>query len=300
MNKFNPRLLAALFGLALLSASVQAANVATVETVRAPAWIEKAGKREPLVPGTTIGEKDKVYTGGDGRLVLRLPEGSPVVLGENVQFAIPSMKLQGQGKSGVFESTLQLFTGTLRYVTSALNSFKDNKRSVQVRTATATIGIRGTDFWTMTDADHDAVCVFEGKVDVTRPNEPLAILDGPGAFWVANTGKPPNPLGVATSAQLAKFKESVAVVPGSGLALKGGAWKVIAALADDKQTADGVQAMLRERGYAASSKAVRVGGQNLIEVRITDLATEEDAQALARKIKPLAGVSPLVVLPEKH
>ena len=52
------------------------------------------------------------------------------------------------------------------------------------------MGIRGTDFWSMTDAEHDAVCLFEVHVAVQRDARPDIALTQPGAFWVTYTGQP--------------------------------------------------------------------------------------------------------------
>lgn len=85
---------------------------------------------------------------------------------------------------------LRLIAGVFRYATDYTSKALGNRRELNLKLSTATVGIRGTDFWSMTDAEHDAVCLFEVHVAVQRDARPDIALTEPGAFWVTYTGQP--------------------------------------------------------------------------------------------------------------
>ena len=158
----------------------------------------------PLQPGQLLRDSDKAVTADGARMLLRLPDRSAIRLGEQTQLQIQSVMTQQQGAAGTSEikSSLRLITGVFRYATDYTSKALGNTRELNLEVATATVGIRGTDFWAMSDAAHDAVCVFEGAVAVERDGRDTIALNQPGAFWVVFTGQPEQPAGQATPAQL--------------------------------------------------------------------------------------------------
>jgi len=57
------------------------AQPAVVEAVQYPAWLERGGNAVPLTPGTALQSRDRLRTGANARVQLKLPEGSAVKLG---------------------------------------------------------------------------------------------------------------------------------------------------------------------------------------------------------------------------
>ena len=80
MKPFRKVLFAALL---LASTLAAAAPAAFVEGVQMPAWVDRAGHRQPVVPGMELKPGDRLTTGPGSRLAVRLSEGSTVKLGEN-------------------------------------------------------------------------------------------------------------------------------------------------------------------------------------------------------------------------
>ena len=74
--------------LALMAAAAAHAEIATVEAVQYPAWLERAGASVPLTPGTRLQARDRLRTGDNARVRIKMGEGSAVKLGERAQFAI--------------------------------------------------------------------------------------------------------------------------------------------------------------------------------------------------------------------
>lgn len=264
--------------------SARAATAPTVvEAVQLPAWVEHSGQRRPAQPGQTLGARDSAITAEGARMLLRLPDRSMVKLGEKTQFLIEEMAQSRSGKvdPGTLKSTLRLVTGIFRYATDYSSKALGVRRDLSLKINTATVGVRGTDFWSMTDEAHDAVCLFEGKVEVLSSAQGSIPLDKPGAFWLTFTGKPATPPGQATPDQLAKFIAQAELTPGAGIALEGGRWRAVAALLSSGVEAAALRERLRTAGYPADILVKR----GRYEVRINDLATEQDATSVLERLQ---------------
>lgn len=267
----------------------RAATTSTVvEAIQLPAWVERNGQRRAAVPGALLRDSDKAITAGNARMLLRMPDRSVIKLGEQTEFQIESMvhrQPQAAGPSDL-SATLRLVTGVFRYATDYSSKALGNKRELNLKMATATVGIRGTDFWSMTDAAHDAVCMFDGKVEVVRDNKPGIVLDKPGAFWVVFTGEPEKPAGQATPDQLAKFIGQAEMQPGQGIVLQGGRWRTVAALVPSGAEANALRNRLQTAGYPADVLAK----DGKFEVRINQLATREDAETVLKQLQANAAL----------
>jgi cell division septation protein DedD len=148
----------------------------------------------------------------------------------------------------------------------------------------------------MTDDKHDATCLFEGKLDLNTRDQGALTLDKPTAFWVRLFDQPVKPVGNATPDELKKFLTSTEVQPGQGVAVVGGRWRVVAATLDRGALAAALQWRLRDAGYPALTQAITVGGQSVHEVRINQLATRDDADAILKKIESMDAVQGRVTL----
>lgn len=283
-------------GLLLLGAGLwasqgiaRAATTSTVvEAIQLPAWVERNGQRRAAEPGVQLRATDKAITAGNARMLLRMSDRSMIKLGENSEFLIETLAVRQPQAAGPSElsATLRLVTGVFRYATDYSSKALGNKRDINLKMATATVGIRGTDFWSMTDAAHDAVCMFEGKVEVMRDDKPGVMLDKPGAFWVVFTGEAEKPAGQATPDQLAKFIGQAEMQPGQGIVLQGGQWRTVAGFMSSGAQANALRTSLQTAGYPADV----VAKDGKFEVRINQLATREDAEAVLKQLKSNASL----------
>src|SRR5215212_4197070 len=66
-----------------ISTAVHAQPAVSVDSVQMPAWVERGGRRTPLLPGMELRAGDQIFTGAGSRAIVRLSEGSVVKLGEN-------------------------------------------------------------------------------------------------------------------------------------------------------------------------------------------------------------------------
>lgn len=262
------------------------AAATVVEAVQWPAWRNDGARRVPLAPGDALQQGHEVQTGDPGGLVITLPEGSVVRLGRGTRMSLE--RLQAEAREGQTElrSSLRLFDGFFRFATSAV-SRSVGRRDVSLTVRSATVGIRGTDFWSMTDAEHDAACLFQGRIDLDTRDQGALVLDQPTAFWARFFDRPVQPVGQATPAQLAQFLQSTELVPGQGVGVRGGRWRLALPAPRDGAQALGLAGRLRDGGYPVLVR--RVGEAQ--EVRLDGLASREDAMALAERLGRDLGIT---------
>jgi hypothetical protein len=265
------------------SALAQSPSSAVVELLRAPAWLAVLDKRVPLAAGAVVSALQTVVTGDGARVVLKFPEGSMIALGANSRLTIESLAYQNAASESLFDAAFKVAVGTFRYVTALSEKLNGKNRRVSVSTATATIGIRGTRFWAQSNAQHEMVCLFEGKVDIERANEPLAVLDTPNAFWAASVGQAALPISIATPEQLRGFGEQVAAPEGSGLAKPGGSFSIANNIWLESR-AKALAAQLAEQGYVAIVTPCATGAANMFDVTVGSLASADDARAVAARL----------------
>ena len=267
------------------SALAQAAS-ADVQAVQYPAWLERNGQKTPLSPGDGLRGGDVLHGGTDSRILVGMSDGAQIKLGGNSRFSIDKLSIQTRAGSTTVDAAFKLAEGFFRYSSSMLGKLS-GKRNIDLTVRTATIGIRGTDYWAMTDVEHDAVCVFDGKVEVATRDQGLISLDQPTAFWARFFDKPAAPAGNATPAQLAGFIASVEPTPGNGVAIVNGRWRVVATEADKLGEARDLAGRLRTAGYPA--EVVKNYGKH--EVRINLFATRADAEATLKRLAAQGGLS---------
>jgi hypothetical protein len=276
-------LITALAAFSPAARAATAAKEAVIEAVQLPAWVERNGQRRAARPGDRLLVNDTAVTDETSRMLLRLPDRSTIKLGEKTEFRIESLTTEQKGTARPThtQSALRLITGVFRYATDYSSKALGNTRDISLQVNTATVGIRGTDFWAMTDAHHDAVCLFEGSVAVERDNREDILLDKPGAFWVIRTNQPEQAAGQASPEDLQKFIAQAELNPGSGVLLEGGRWRTVAALLPSAPDAAALRTKLQTAGYPA--EVLRKQGR--FEVRINALATEADAQAVLDRLQ---------------
>src|SRR5262245_31381118 len=90
--------------------------------------------------GDALYEGDGVVTGRDGELHIAMDDGGYLAVRPNTNMSVLAYQAQGRDDD---RSILGLAAGSFRSITGWIG--RHNPRAYQVRTQTATIGIRGTD-----------------------------------------------------------------------------------------------------------------------------------------------------------
>jgi hypothetical protein len=258
---------------------------ALVEGVQMPAWLERGGRKTPLVPGVELRAGDRITTGDGSRVLMKLAEGSVVKLGENGTLRIAEIQ---PGKD-VFRAALEVLEGAFRFTTDMVS--KARKREVSVSVERVTIGIRGTDFWGRSRAARQIVCLIEGAIQVGAPGEPAVTMNQPRQFYQRDKGKR-LPLGLVEAAQLQQWSQETEIAAGQGAARAGGRFNAELLNSADPKAARELRERLRAAGYAAELVQRKAGGKLTHVVRIRQLPSREEAQALAARLKGKFGGQP--------
>jgi hypothetical protein len=252
---------------------------AVVDAVQAPAWVERGERRIPLTPGMQLENRDRVLTGSGARAIVQLADGSAVKLGENVTVAVNAMK---QDPKAGFSAALDVAKGAFRLTTDIFRKFQ-TQRAINVRTGTVTIGIRGTDLWGRSNDEKDFVCLIEGKISVSHPHGEPTELNEPLQFYGADKGQAPGPVASVDKAQLALWALETELQDRAGKQQAGGQWY----LNFGRYEKDDVLALhdqLSVAGYAGRIKPVRVAGGYRYDLRLDQLVSEGEAQALSNRL----------------
>jgi len=131
--------------------------IAKVLLVKGDAYREgvvTAGEKKLLAEGDALYQGDSVSTSASARLGILFTDASRIVLAGNTTFKLASYNFVADNPTNADSSMLvELLKGSARIVTGLIG--KRNPTNVSYRTATATIGIRGTNF--------DMSCVDSGS-----------------------------------------------------------------------------------------------------------------------------------------
>jgi hypothetical protein len=284
MNGFLRFLLAAGFALAALEAV--AAPAAIVEGVQMPAWVEREGTRTPAAPGMELRGGDQLRTGAGSRMLVKLADGSLVKLGENGSLTLAA--LAPAPRAGVFRAALNVLEGAFRFTTEV--AAKQRRRDVTIRIATVTAGIRGTDLWGRSREDRQIVCLIEGKIEVGAEGEAAQTMDQPLQFYQRDKGKTA-PIGFVDPKQLEQWAKETEIEAGKGAARRGGKWKVELLRAATQEAALRVYDQVRLAGYAAEIRPEKEADKYAYIVRISNLPSNAEADALAARLKGRYGVA---------
>jgi len=271
----------------VLGARLACAQPAVVEAVQYPAWLERGGHAVPLTPGTALQSLDRLRTGANARVQLKMAEGSAVRLGENAQFVFE----RGGEDRGIFRATLSVLSGAFRFTTDALR--RGQKRDVAIKVMNVTAGIRGTDVWGKSTGERDLVCLLEGNVSVGAAGHPTVTLDQPLDFYQKPRDGAPA-VAKVDEKQIETWSRETAISADGPAARAGGKFRVMAATFRTRDPALELNRLLRAGGYP-SEIGTRDAG---FAVVISNLAGESEARALMANLRSVPGVvAPILLSP---
>ena len=257
-------------------------QLAVVEAVQYPAWLERGGNAVPLTPGLQLEARDRLRTGGNARVRLKLGEGSAIKLGENAQFVIERAE-----DRGVFRASLEVIAGAFRFTTHSVGRARD----VSIKVKHVTAGIRGTDLWGKSTDERDLVCLLEGKITVGSPGHPTVTLDQPLDFYQKPRDGIPE-VAKVDARQVEEWSRETEISADGAAAIPGGRWRVVAAVMPKRDAAMALRGMLRGAGFPAEV----VAKEGYFRVQVAGLLGEPQARALMASLRALKGVA----LPTVH
>lgn len=132
------------FVVAILAAPQASAEewAGTIKGVTGTAAVEREGKVIPLNLGDKVFPGDKLTSGKNSGIAITLRDDTLISTGANSQLALKEYSFNPATQEG------NLFMSVLRGVTAMASGLlaRANPRAMLVKTPTATMGIRGTEF----------------------------------------------------------------------------------------------------------------------------------------------------------
>lgn len=149
------------------------------------AVLDGAGAKRQAVAGAPVGVGERVETQTGATAHVLLADGGLLVVRPDSTVAVLQYRAQAKPDDG---ASLSLLRGALRMVTGWLG--KTQPRSVMVTTSTATLGIRGTDFELLDNAQGSHVHVTSGEVLLGNAAGDVAIRPGEMASLLRSGDRP--------------------------------------------------------------------------------------------------------------
>ena len=178
----------------LLLVSVPAfAGVGSISEFKGGGTVKRGAKATPASKGSNIEKNDTVSTNSQGRFKITFVDATTVNITQNSRLVIDDFVYDGNNKSKG-KIGLKLALGTAKYTSGAIA--KGNARGVGIRTPTATIAVRGTDFVMSVDEAGRSTVVLVPEcyndTDITKINFdcPAGAIDVMTAAGVVTLNKP--------------------------------------------------------------------------------------------------------------
>lgn len=146
----------------LTSATPADANIGSVADLKGKSDVVRKARDMPTVPHLPIEQNDTVRT-GNGRVKIVFVDNSTVNITEQSKLVIDTFVYDGNPKTS--RMGLKFAAGTVRFATGQLG--KINKANIALRTPTATIAVRGTDFVSTVDDFGKSLVVLLPEEDGT-------------------------------------------------------------------------------------------------------------------------------------
>ena len=119
-----------------------AADIGQIKTSKGQVSVERAGQVLPGEVGTRLEVADVLKTGADGTVGITMRDNSLLSAGPNSILALRHFEFDATTSQGRFDAQLQ--RGTL--AVSSGRIAKQSPQAMTVRTPSAQLGVRGTDF----------------------------------------------------------------------------------------------------------------------------------------------------------
>jgi len=133
--------------LLLAAAPAMAADAGLVKVSKGSVQIQRGGTTLAAPVGTAVHASDVIVTGADGSAGITFTDNSLVSVGPNSVFAIYKYRFDTTTHAGEFEGNLK--QGKLAAVSGKM--VKQSPESMKIRTPSAVMGVRGTEFVVQVD-----------------------------------------------------------------------------------------------------------------------------------------------------
>lgn len=158
--------------LLLLLSSALFANIGTVMALKGEASVERLSGDVDVKAGMKLLEGDTIVTQAKSRVQVMLKDETVVTIGSKSTFSFEEFSLDGANSKLVMRSS----RGFFRSVTGKIGKLAPER--FKVRTASATIGIRGTDFWGITGGESEKIICNKGAIFIEYDGKVIEVKAG--------------------------------------------------------------------------------------------------------------------------
>ena len=138
---------AILFASLYFSGAALAADIGLVKVAQGKVEIQRGATRVAAAVGTPVRASDVIVTGANSAAGITFTDNSLVSVGPNSVFAIDKYRFDTTTHAGEFEGNLK--RGRLAAVSGKM--VKQSPESMKIRTPSAIMGVRGTEFIVQVD-----------------------------------------------------------------------------------------------------------------------------------------------------
>ena len=125
-----------------LASTAIGADIGQIKVAKGQVAIERMGKTLPASVGTRVQTSDVVKTGADGSVGITMDDDSLLSAGPNSALSLDRYEFDSTTNQGRLDTSLN--KGTLAVISGRIA--KQSPDAMTVRTPTATLGVRGTEF----------------------------------------------------------------------------------------------------------------------------------------------------------
>ena len=135
--------------LSVMAIPALAADVGLIKVSKGNVQIERNGAKMAAPVGASVQASDVIMTGADGSAGITFTDNSLVSVGPNTVFAIDKYRFDSTTHAGEFEGSLK--KGRLAAISGKM--VKASPESMKIRTPSAIMGVRGTEFVVQVDEE---------------------------------------------------------------------------------------------------------------------------------------------------
>ena len=135
--------------LSVMAIPAVAADAGLIKVSKGNVQIERNGAKVAAPVGASVQASDVIMTGADGSAGITFTDNSLVSVGPNTVFAIDKYRFDSTTHAGEFEGSLK--KGRLAAISGKM--VKASPESMKIRTPSAIMGVRGTEFVVQVDEE---------------------------------------------------------------------------------------------------------------------------------------------------
>ncbi len=128
--------------LVLFAAPALATSVGSIKNVAGEAWVIRADKQLPAVPGMRLTALDRLQTGSDGAIGSILQDDTIISIGPESELSLAEYVFHPEVSR--FGMSLKIIKGTFSYLSGVMG--KLSPESVKIETPVGMVAVRGTHF----------------------------------------------------------------------------------------------------------------------------------------------------------